>query len=302
MYGLPRVTTTDDYYPLDEPPYDDFRFEVSPENSAFIQASIKTARELYAPFDLFIQASQEIEPGNININFARRNHYPSYLRNSTAFEIFTIYNSEREYIRHAKTLINDIQVEPEKYENYMRQRGYIRLYMGFISYFAIDNHPAINATKLGIEDEDLGTTFPLTPLTPNNFRGAITQDQLILMEYWRRKILEEKNISLMSYWNLIGSSFKIQSRYETYTPLITNIGFSHNVLRNKILEVNEALGTITREFIMYEGETARSPDNEDISQRKLPLNIGMRKSYFMMIYNELIKRNVIDENGNVIIH
>src|SRR3989304_2373151 len=82
-----------DYYPQDEPNPDQFKFTATEENSAFIQATIESARNMFPSLELFIQGAESVLRDKVDIDpeLMQRNRYPSFMRDATPYEIYKIY-------------------------------------------------------------------------------------------------------------------------------------------------------------------------------------------------------------------
>jgi len=86
---------------------------------------------------------------------------------------------------------------------------------------------------------------------------------------------------------------------------LQSIGFKQNELRNIVRAVARTLpktqdpgllqenNTITRPYIMNEGKQAINENGKDISNKGLSMNTENRVPYYTMLYNELMKRNLI---------
>ena len=98
-------------------------------------------------------------------------------------------------------------------------------------------------------------------------------------------------------------------------PILETVGFSNNQLRNAILAVANRIDPnrqptidrwgmrgrrilpITRDYIRYEGEEAEyicGRKKKNINNKGLAMNENMGKPYYMMLYNELRLRGLLD--------
>jgi len=307
QFNIPELTTiprqivrqNNVYHEQNQPTLDEYQFNPTQTNTDLIQASVETARAIYAPFELYIQLAQHL--GNVEINGI----FPSYLRDASPYEIFKIYTGEP--IFRARQLIDDIVYyeatdvhDANNVLNFMGERGYLFSYVGFVR----ADHPGQQAYRHE------------TPLTPANFHHALTHDQEILMEAWRLKALHgavshTRNIHLLDIKDILrqndNDDANVYHRRRTdFAPINAFNGFSKASLREAIINASRELppadgvgghrNHITREYIRYEGEKAvRSCSSIpiNISTFGLPMNRHIPKAYYMMLYNELAIRGVI---------
>ena len=277
------------YYQQDNPRPDEFAFQATPENTHFVQATIETARQVFPNLELFIQMAENF---GLEREYSNRALYPSYMRDASTFEIFRIYrgdtaNFAERLIRRLTNVGNQSVFNRETIENmeeFMNARGYESSYWGFANFTAIGNRAVAR---------DI-------PLTSDNFRASITPDQAILMEAWRLKVLHGGvwddtafNQSVLGLRGLRG--FENFRRDYQPSPVIQTIGFSKDALRDAIFTLIEKLPNrrLTRDYIRYEGEEAINEDGVNIANRKLAMSAWPSKAYYMMLYNELITRNLI---------
>ena len=188
----------------------------------------------------------------------------------------------------------------------MQRRGYNGQYIGFIT----NNLPAGQAR------------YNDFLITPDNFVATITPDQAILMEEWRKEALRGgvnslKNLDLLGLRPITEEyNPQLQDYPERHhAPVLQTIGYSKERLRNAVMAVADRLAPgrirqpapgrhrdrpglpITRNYIRYEGEKAEyvcERKTIDISNEGLPMDQGMSKAYYMMLYNELRIRGLFD--------
>jgi hypothetical protein len=282
-YPTPVEIGPDGYIIQDDPVASEFQFNASDYNSAFFQASIETSRLLHPSLEIMIQAAEAI---NVFPELRNRNQYSSYLRDATFFEVNRIYKGPRaEAARKFMLFMDQAQIPEEeiwshyKYDlepftedqitalrEFMRQRGYEWTYLGFVNI----NHPAGRARL----DE--------TPLTLENFQASITPDQAILMEAWRTKALRD-GVSLSHNLDLLG--FRRIARDTAYydSPILKNVGFNRNRIQRLRLRVND---------IRNPEEAPINRNGRDIGDKLLSANRERSKSYYMMLFNEAMRRNL----------
>ena len=87
----PTIQPQDNYYPQDDPRPEEFKFQATAENTAFIQATIQTARQLFPSLETHIQVAETV---NVLPDLRRRSQFPSYMRDASPFEIYKIYQGE----------------------------------------------------------------------------------------------------------------------------------------------------------------------------------------------------------------
>ena len=301
----------DDYIPQDQPRAEDFNFQASPENTQFIQASIETARTLFPSLEVHIQVARELNM----FPEIRRNNFPMYLRDASPFEIYKVYrgeaiNTARWFLTQFMGIVNQNNDAPETYDVYypdniidaMQRHRYTYRYIGFIR----SDHVAGQA-----HSDDF-------PLTSDNFVASITPDQAILMEEWRKEALRG-GVAVLGNIDLLGLR-QIRDQYLTQDqrgedrpladrpPVLQTIGFPKEKLRRAVLAVAQRINPhpnrranhvlpITRNYIRYEGEEATlicGRKTTNINDKGLVLNKEMPKTYYMMLYNELRLRGLLD--------
>lgn len=282
------------YYQQDVPNADEWKFKTSPENEEYIQETIRTARRIYPPFELYIQAGESLgymenrdtnEVESLGYTSYDRSLYPSYLRDASPYEIYKIYKGP--HIDRAKNLIKDLSTTEDKNSSIIKffsEKGYNQSYAGIIIFSkkddpaSIDDYREINAKK---------------------FKASLTPDQEILMEAWRKKALKSPfyfpNSNAVLNLDSIVSQYKKRRSLE-HGPVILNMGFRKYDIANAINKFERTVPgkKLTRDYIRYEGEQAiNTNNNKNINQTKLNKNYNLPKAYYMMIYNELINRNLI---------
>lgn len=280
-----------DYYLQNIPRDDEFKFNATTENSNYIQEMIKTSRQILPSLETFIQIAEIFESLNIKPKnefdiskdknktvYKNRALYPSYLRNASPFEIYQVYKGKP--IDYAKKLIEFIRKKnwdksyiDEKsniINNLMGQRGYVYTYWGY-------------ASGVNVQDK---------PLNRENFLASLTTDQKILMEAWRIKTLHGsvggKNEFEFGLFPLPGNPERnIRLKNSTLN------GFKKKQLMRVIYNNNHD-NVFNRDFIRYKGEQAIDKNGRDITNKKLSMNQTLPKAYYMMIYNELSARHVLE--------
>ena len=332
-------------------------FEATPENAAFIQASMTTGREIYPPFSMYLEwaiANQDYILGNTDYRpkdrLFRRSTYPLYLRDASTYEVFYIYNvpEARQLIRLldvADAAGYDIFGEEDYYRRYWNER-YPDTYQR--SFFAHMHNQGYRYDYFKYV-KDLPITNPGNPLTPARLQASLTPDQQILIEAWRQRALtpittplvEERshnnnNMKVLELRNIheqIANTHPLE-RGASQAPVISDIGYSNDAIKTVITDVNSILkgvhhtNGLTRQFIMYEGESALAPagrryhkyryptevvngrevhgftdeikitrEDKDLTNTRLPL--WGTKSYLTMLYLELAQRGIINEQGHV---
>ena len=307
---FPQGPIGNEYYLQADPNPDEFRFQAAPENAHFIQASIETARNLFPSFELYIQAA---EADGFLQEHTRRGLYPSYMRDASPFEIYKVYRGNaaaiaREFLDRLIRLVQEFQNENPDGEDhpitlFMQNHGYLYTYIGFIR----ADHAAGQAQLQNFL------------LTPENFVASITPDQAILMEAWRLKALQG-GVSLLDNSDLLGLR-AIRGQYNTgprdrvedRSPVLQTIGFEKRRLLDAIRHVADRIRPhpttlrrrhhrvpqieiipITRNYIRYEGENAVNEWGRNINDKGLATNDEMPKPYYMMLYNELRLRGLLD--------
>lgn len=200
---------------------------------------------------------------------------------------------------------------------FMQEHGYLYTYIGFIR----ADHAAGQARTYN------------TPLTPENFLASVTPDHAILMEAWRLRTLTS-GVTKLNNIDFLGLRAIRDEYLENYVqpdhgrtvtgrifyrepltgaprgprpPVLQNIGFNVHRLRNAVMSVATRLTQgrgflpgrvnqlpITRDYIRYEGEQSINQWGHDISNKGLALNKEMPKTYYMMLYNELAIRGLLD--------
>ena len=304
---FPQEPVADNYYDQPDPRPEEFMIQAEPENAHFIQASIETARNLFPSFELYIQAAQN---ANILPEYTRRGLYPSYMRDASSYEIFKIYRGNTAALaRDFLTAINQDRHEHtdnrQRYNQiypisqFMQDRGYIYQY---VEYVRGDRVPG-QATQRNL------------PLTPENFVASITPDQAILMEAWRLRALHG-GVGQTDNTDLLGLRDIVQQYIDQgfdRRPVLQTIGFDTERLKRAIRDVEvrivaqqppqlrrhrripqEVMVPITRDYIRYEGEQAVNEGGRNINNKGLATNSRMPKPYYMMLYNELRLRGLLD--------
>ena len=314
---VPRINLSgninDDYYKQDIPRTEEFKFNATPENSNYIQSVIETARSIYPSFDQYIGLGAYINANNYNAFNIYKSIYPSYMKDASPFEIFKIYNgpaaeSARNFLHNTFSHMRGGDIKDEM-DRYMRNLGFRDTYLGYVRI----NNPVVNP----VEDDRI-------PLTPENFSGTITPDYAILMEAWRLKALENRGPGMLSNLDLIGlreitrrgwdSANEIERReyfnignnmyrrpIYTNAPVLKRIGFDKRTLIDAINSVyfinsnpSSGLPELTKQFIQYQGENLINNSGKDLSTSHLTYNKSMPKTYYMMLYNELMIRGFLD--------
>lgn len=312
LAGGPTIATpvATTYRPQDTPTDADFAVTATPENFEYIQAAMETGREIYPSLEQYIQVAEWLQihyPHRIQLGHERlfdRSNYPSFMRDASPFEIFKVYTGSAEL---GSTLIRVIarifsgenRLQPPPF-----MAEYQPTYFGFIR--------RINAE----------------PLTPETFRASITPDQAILMEAWRQKILHQPTFDFQQ-GGLIGLDDMLRQLvrnrhgadyYYPHEHIHYHLGFKKRDLRNAILNVNATLPPYPRfnqenrggemrhnrisnliiDHVRYEGETATDKFGRDRRTKKIGLSETLPREYYMMLYNELITRGLIDATGHVV--
>ena len=293
-----RQTVADDYYPQDQPRDDEFQFNAGPENSDLIQATIQTARDVFPSLETFIRVAERLD---IHSELRRRSRYPSYMKDASTYEITRIYQGPAAV--KARELI--ALMDRERYwgdiKNITREMnllGYSSEYMGLVLF-----------VKKGVVTVNAGT-----PLTPENFVKTITPDKAILMEAWREKVANgsatedgASNLSILGLGEIVHPNPNIENVVRedrgidvNRTPLIFTLGFSNHALREAIARSVERLPDrlrpreetgfrAKRKYIMYDSDRKINK----MQEKYLPLGKLFPKSYYMMVYNELMIRGLI---------
>ena len=355
------IPQNDDYQPIATPRPEDFMFQATPENAAFIQASMVTGREIYPPFSMYLEwaivnkdyilqntvAYRQRYPLPNEERLFRRSTYPRYLRDASTYEVFYIYNVPEarnliQLLDHAD--LDDYEIrdeddyhrehwaerDPDTYQRsffaHMHNQGYRYDYFKYVKHLPITN--------------------PVNPLTPDRLRASLTPDQQILVEAWRQRALTpittplvddpSHNNNNMRVLGLRNIRDQILTGISSQALVIPDIGYSNDAMKRTIREVNSHLRGVydtkglTRQFIMYEGESAlasagrryhkyrfpaqvvngrkvyRFTDeikttrlNKNLTNTRLPM--WGTKSYYTMLYLELAARGLINEQGQVTI-
>ena len=310
----------DDYQPIDYPRLEDFMVTATPKNSAFIQASMATGREVFPPFSMYLEWFLNNDEIVLPAEYTYKASYPRYLLDASIYEVFNIYN-----VPMARDLVRELSYN-DMFAKYMAQQGYVYHYFMFVK-----------------------PTSPMK-LTPSALEQSLTPDQKILLEAWRQRALtsfvspDPNDVSAMNYSNFKVLGLRDQKRqlisnvtaptnvigpidiswaYEKHAPVINEAGyarFDRFAIASVVSTINERLKQqanpgvqkyrtgyyvtpgITRQYIMREGEQALSNTGKDISKKTVPMPLPANplgtKAYFAMIYLELAKRGLIDANGN----
>ena len=303
----------DDYQPIDYPRREDFMVTATPKNSAFIQASMATGRDVFPPFSMYFDWAR-VNDVNLPLEYTYKASYPRYLLDASIYEVFNIYN-----VPMARDLVREVQ-NNDMFAEYMAQQGYVYHYFMFVK-----------------------PTSPMK-LTPSALEQSLTPDQRLFLEGWRQRALtsfvspDPNDVNAMNYSNFKVLGLRDQKRQlisnvtgpndigwaqEKHAPVINEAGyarFDRFDIASVVSGINERLKQqanpgvqkyrpgyyvtpgITRQYIMREGEQALSNMGKDISQKTLPIPLPANplgtKAYFAMIYLELAKRGLIDANGN----
>jgi hypothetical protein len=263
----------------------------------------------------------------------KKSDFPSFLEYASPFEIYKIYKGtavlkariilnlvfwgNSNYIGE-KIGRGEVDELVHLVDEFFRERGYSRQYCGYLR----------DHTRGNIEEEDI-----IPPLNPTTFMENITPDQAILMEEWRKKVLSgavsklrtsallglktmqddfNHGIEPVPNFNLLRPEYephfqRIHANSRIKPHVNFHLGYNKRSLRNAIRQANKRLPrypeaqpgyqgvmTLTRDFVMYEGENTTNEFGVDIKKWKLPLNKRMPKPYYMMIYNELAIRGYMD--------
>ena len=336
-----REVVTDDYYPQDQPGEDEFQFKARAENSDLIQATIRTARDVFPSLETFIRVAEEVElqyyHGADYGHLMKRSRYPSYMKDASTYEINRIYEGlAAAHARELISLISYFDAWPDRSREYdiylgiksvMDDMGYDLAYSGQYS------------RRIGFVKKGVTTVWSGIPLTPENFVKTVTPDKAILMEAWREKTANgsatedgASNLSILRLGETRDDLFNSHHAREkaardeavertgdvryrhmplhqfrqglqtdiNRTPLIFTLGFSNQALRAAIgrsieklpdrLRPREDAGfRAKRKYIMYNTDE----NTEKMQEKYLPMGQLFPKSYYMMVYNELMIRGLI---------
>ena len=320
-----------EYIQKDIPEEDDYLFLASEQNSQVIQAGIDTAREVYPSFDLYIQAAQEAnvlerfairglypsyfrdaspfelfkvykgDQRDLAVYFLRKVMFNNYRRmDESALRIQAEdvigYNitEEDEEMPDLNTgawstgyRTDSIRGGPrEVFDRFMGARGYRREYLGYI----LADHPAARAADI---------LHPI-PLTPASFQASITPEKAMMMEAIRSEAaVGGVSSKLDKYYLDLSDATAQYGRGLLKPPLPSYLGFSKGRLRVAVLAATRnlerpkgpGLSQITRDYIRYEEDPP--VERAWLAQWALPGGVGMNKTYYMMLYNELVVRGLI---------
>lgn len=296
--------TADGYKDIPTVPADDWQITATPQNKAFLQATLRTARETYPPFSMYVDYVVD----NAGSGRYRRSQFPSYLKDATPFEIFRLYKDNY----GARGLIQSVQ-DDDDFVRYMERAGFISLY------------------DILFVKAEIVSDLDNSNLTPESLEFTLTDDQRILMEAWRKKALTPFTVEGMT--NKIVLDLGQYNELHQPSLVVPYSPFPKYELEGVIRQVNERLGQssygpysneggITRRYLMYEGESAVRPagtrttyqydyisgvqkpvkinlKEKDFIDNTVPQSGSLPKAYFQMLYMELAKRGIIDADGKV---
>jgi hypothetical protein len=306
---------TNQYLPQEEPTPEDFAITATSVNTDYLQAAIRTGREIYPSLDFYIQLGElliqnadriTVDPGYYDRElgpFINRSNYPLFMRDACPLEIFKVYRglAAEKARRLIRKILYDtrIFIQSREIENFILVNGFSFQYYGLI------------------RSEVLGRYEVLSPKT---FQASITPDQAILMEAWRKRVLIDASPSDHNGLNWILDLRSIQRQirdaqnqdrqllpptdgYNRQNRGLKHfqLGFDLRLLYRAISNASRNIGpnryknNIVVDHLRYEGEEAIDRFGRIRDQKKVPLNPLFPKEYHMMLYNELMIRGLITE-------